>query len=77
MKTIEKIVTAHQIPGDANMAQRTLKATQTFFDHLLESQLHKTSKDNWPELMQKCILRRGRYFEKDRSKNEDVGSDSE
>ncbi len=54
--------------------QELLTATQTFFNHILES---ITFEDKWQEYTQKCILRRGRYFEKDRSKNENVSSDSE
>ncbi len=44
--------------------------TQTFFNYLLEPQFYKTFEDKWPERIQKCILSRGRCFEKDRSKNE-------
>ncbi len=53
-----------------------LTVTQTFFNPLLESQFCKTFEDKWSERMQKCILSRGHYFEKDWSKNEDVSSDS-
>ncbi len=54
-----------------------LTTTQTFFNHLPGSQFHETFDDKWPGCMQKCILSRGSYFEKDQSKNEDIGSDSE
>ncbi len=41
-----------------------LTATQTFFNHLLESQFGKTFADKCPECAQNCILSRGCYFEK-------------
>ncbi len=49
-------------------------ATQTFFNHLPKSQFRKTIEDIWAERMQKCILSRSSYFEKDQSKNESVSS---
>ncbi len=53
-----------------------LTAPRTFFNCLPEFQFCKTFEGKWSERMQKCIFSEDHYFEKERSKNKDVDSDS-
>ncbi len=54
--------------------KETIALLKCYFNRWLESQFCKTFEDKWSELMQPCVLSRSHYFEKDRSKNEDVNS---